>query len=70
MRAVDEIGLEHGDPAGRHSDVARGADAAFEVGPLPEQSAGPVLGESLPATLDPHDPVEDEKDLGARALPP
>src|SRR5580700_2600298 len=65
MRAVDEIGLEHGHAAGRHRDVARRADATLEVRPLPEQSARAVLGQTFAAALDAQDPVEDEENLGS-----
>ena len=39
---------------------------SFEVGPLPEEGARPVLGQALTVVLDPDHPVEDEEDLGAR----
>ena len=55
MRAVDEIGLEHGHTAGRHRDVARSANTTFEVRPLPEESARAVLGQTLAAALDAED---------------
>ena len=66
VRAIDEVGLEEGHPARGHGDVARRADAAFEVRALTEQGARTVLGEAFTAALDPDDPVEDEEDLGAR----
>ena len=51
---------------GVDGDVARRARAAFEVRPLAQEGAGPVLGQALAVLFDPHDPVEDEQDLGAR----
>ena len=66
MRALDEIRVEQGDPARRHGDVARRADAAFEVRALAEQRPRPVLGQPFPAPLDADDAVEDQEDLASR----
>ena len=66
VRALDQVGVEEGDTAGRHRDVARRADAPLQVRPLAEQRARSVLGQPLPAPLDPDDAVEDEENLGAR----
>ena len=41
--ALNEVGVEESDPARRHRDVARGADAPFEVGPLTEEGSGLLI---------------------------
>src|SRR5580693_1223873 len=66
MGALDEVSLEQGDPARRHRDVARRADATLEVRALTQQRAGAVLGESFAVVLDTDDTVEDQQHLRAR----
>ena len=50
--SLNHLGVEQGDAARRHRDVAGGSDAPFQVRPFPEQCARPVLGQPFPCSLD------------------
>ncbi len=65
VRALQLVGLDDGDPARGDRRECRRAGTILEVGPLPEERTGSVLGQALAVVLDPDHPVEDQEDLGA-----
>jgi hypothetical protein len=62
---VELAGVHRRHPARGDGDQRRGALAALQVRPLPEQRPRPVLGEPLAVMLHPDHPVQDEVDVGA-----